>query len=186
MTPRSARELATSVLAYFDLYQQCAQRHNDLQAIWHWQDCWKLVFRNFFGSHKVKHPSPLVYVPDTVVATPLVRPRWFVEKYSRPARKVMSQIAERVKVANHREYFSTRFDVLACGHKIASHVREAGAPPQRWRYCKECPAKNQQMREAGIAGAEREGESPMTVKAFAVAGSANPISGARRVSRRAA
>lgn len=186
MTKATAKPLVDSVLKYFAGFIQFAQLRNDLQSVWHWQDCWCLMFQAFFGSYKVTVAHKPTLVPSTVVSTPLVRPPWFVKKYSRPARKVIGRMAARARSGSDRECFSTDYDVLECGHKLPSQYREPGAPPARWRYCGLCPPKNQQMREAGMTGSVQGSVTAIQRPAFAVATAANPISGRGRVSRRAA
>lgn len=186
MKSSSARPIVDSVLSYIPGFIQLAQLRNDLHSVWHWQECWRLVFEQFFGAFILPRAKARPIAPYTVVSTPLVRPRWFVEKYSRPACKVIGQMTKRVRSGASRECFSIDYDLLECGHKIMARFSEPGTPPARWRYCKECPPKNQQMREAGMTGSNRSNLPSGTKTAFAVTGAVNTISRSRRVSRRAA
>lgn len=180
MKRRAATEWVDSVLEYFNRYITFSQLERDLQAVWHWQECWCLVFTHFFGSWSPRRRTTQPSIPGTGDVTPHPRPRWFVEKYSRPVRKVIDQRTERIGNAGAREYFSIHFDVLECGHSVESHLREHGQPPAQRRWCPECPAKNQQMREAGMTGSARSLGNHEATPAFAVARADNPIIRARR------
>lgn len=186
MKKRAATQWVDSVLTYFTRYITFSQLENDLQAVWHWQECWCLVFTHFFGSWTARRRTAQPSYPGTGDVQPIARPRWFAEKYSRPVRKVIGQRTERIGNAGAREYFSVSYDVLECGHEVESHLRVDGEPPAQRRWCKECPPKDQQMREAGMTGSLTKGASSMRDAAFAVARVANPISRARRVQEGAA
>jgi hypothetical protein len=186
MKPATAKQTVNSVLEYIAGFIQFAQLRNDLNAVWHWQECWCVMFGAFFGSYTPAHRAAPQRLPDTVVSTPLVRPRWFIEKYSRPARKVVGRTTERESSGRVRECFSINYDVLECGHKIEAQYGNNGTCKSRWRYCRACPPKDQQMREAGMTGSRAVTVQGRKQAAFAVTGAVNTISRASRVSRRAA
>lgn len=135
MSERAAK--VNSVLEYLQRYERHAELSNRRNERNHFQTCWTMVFSAFYGDfHVPRYIKPLEQnTAELLPEEPQQRPKWFIDKYSRPMRKVIKH--------------GKGFDVLSCGHKIASFDSTA-----KHRRCKECkglppaesPAKKRRVR----------------------------------------
>lgn len=87
-------------------------------------------------------------VSDFVVAcqpqagsVPTSKPLWFIQKYSRPMRRVVSRQEKLWRNARGHVVLKLLYDVLECKHRLLSASGMEGDPLNKHRRCHECKAK---------------------------------------------
>ena len=137
MRKLSMAERATKVNSILRLgtHERQSELSNWRNEKMHFQACWTLVFSRFYGDFRLAHyvrpqDQAAVFIPPAPDAP---KPQWFIDKYSRPMRKV-------VKTCKG-------FDLLSCGHKITSPGDGSTAKHRRCKLCKGIPpAENSRTR----------------------------------------
>lgn len=71
-------------------------------------------------------------------SVPTSKPLWFIQKYSRPMRKVVSR--QQMLWSDARGHVALRllYDVLECEHRLLSASGMEGDPLNKHRRCHEC------------------------------------------------
>jgi hypothetical protein len=138
---QTAKQLTDSILKQLELYERYAALRNDRSMVQHFQECWRMVFTHFYGGYTVPRVPATRRPESQAEIVPASKPQWQVNKYSRPARKVVAQVHEQQRYDNRRDTFTVTYDVLACGHKMLAAYKEDGSMVSKWRYCNECEPK---------------------------------------------
>lgn len=144
-----------SVLDFLSRHERYAELSNKRSERFHFQECWCLVFRAFYGEYKVPHvaPKPAPVITDVTIVLEK-RPKWFTDKYSCPMRRVIEVITRK----------GTSYDVLECGHKIESRIDGSTA---KHRRCKKEECKRlgtAKMYAAAVKADEAMGRIAKRVK----------------------
>ncbi len=155
------RSAAMRVLDYFDVMIRLARSANDRRALNHWEHCWAMVAALVYGDCRVppQFSAPQMAAMADIhqrhltsqygaassqcgTGTASPRPQWYIDKYSRPLRKVVARTIEQVPDARSRKIMEMHWDVLECHHKLSSHAHSYGARPARHRRCDQCPRQS--------------------------------------------
>jgi hypothetical protein len=138
---QTAKQLTISILKDLELYERYATLRNDRSMVQHFQECWCMVFTHLYGGYTVPRVPATRRPEPSGIEVPASKPQWQINKYSRPARKVVAQVRERQRYGQRRDSFTVIYDVLTCGHKLLAAYRDDGSMHSKWRYCNECEPK---------------------------------------------
>lgn len=119
-----------SIVRYLDTLKRIAQAHNENSVVRHLEECAAAVLEAFYGRYSLpRRELPYIdSVPISELPGPTVKPRWHIEKYSQPLRRVMERRLKRGCV-----YF-----ILDCGHELEDITASLDVPCPKRRRCKEC------------------------------------------------
>jgi|SRR5215471_276388 len=134
----AGRARVESVLGYFVLMERAASLHNDRDSMHHYQQCWLMVHERFFGCSAFRPKASAYPATDAAACASTARPRWFIEKYSRPLKRVVGRVSRRSSSAGADAGFLIVYDVLECGHQVECHTSITGERPARHRRCAQC------------------------------------------------
>lgn len=113
--------------------------------------CQRYYLRSSYGGSMPKPPSrELLHL--TVETLPVVcqpqsesvstsKPLWFIQKYSRPMRRVVSRQQQTWRNPRGHLALVLLYDVLECGHRLLSASGMEGDPLNKHRRCHECAPK---------------------------------------------
>jgi len=138
MTPRQGKARVSHVLAYFETMERAAELRNKRVIVQHYRDCWLAVCEAYYGADNSPARTILHNSTAAAAAATSLRPRWFIEKYSRPMRKVVARTSKTVAGRRRGDEYTQQFDVLSCGHLIADHSADCGTAPAKHRRCEKC------------------------------------------------
>lgn len=126
------------VLQYLERLKALAVWHNDRAGQRHYEECVNVVFEAITGlytSPVIAHAVPLQPVAS---AQPATKPRWFIDKFSHPMRRVVRHEQRRCRERVPAGVLPVSYDVLSCGHEMESDAEFLGVPPAKHRRCREC------------------------------------------------
>lgn|SRR5262249_50855894 len=138
MTHQEARAFIGNVLNYFETMERAAELRNKRVIVQHYRDCWLVVCEAYYGADEGPARAKLHTSAAAAAHVCPVRPRWFIQKYSRPMRKVVARTSKTVAGRRRGDEYTEHFDVLSCGHLIADHSADHETAPAKHRRCEQC------------------------------------------------
>lgn len=138
MTQRDASVFIHDVLQYFETLERAATLRNNRALTLHYQHCWLEVCEAYYGADSL--PAREILRGTTAVVGPTAgsRPRWFIEKYSRPLLPVVGRVSRRLDSGESGAGVVIHYDLLSCGHQVEVFDIGPDHKPAKHRRCKKC------------------------------------------------